>query len=44
MCRSVGISCVGYEEKFKALLIAIESGRSTIAKSAVKRDKELKRL
>lgn len=38
------ISCVGYEEQLKALLIAIETKRSIDVKSAIKRDRELKRL
>ncbi|KAF5443230.1 hypothetical protein F2P56_035805 [Juglans regia] len=37
----IGISFGGYEEQFKALLIAIEASHS---KSATKRDRELKRL
>lgn len=38
------ISCVGYEEQLKALLIAIETKRSIDVKSAIKRDRELKHL
>ena len=32
----VGISCDGYEEKFRALLIAIEARQPSLAKSASK--------
>lgn len=37
----LGISCVGFEEQLKALLIAIEARRSKALKSTVKRDREL---
>lgn len=37
----IGISFEGYEEQFKALLIALETSHS---KSTTKRDRELKRL
>lgn len=40
----VGISCDGFEELFSALLIAIEAGQSSLARSASKRERELKRL
>lgn len=40
----VGISCEGFEEQFKALLVAIEADRTLAMKSAVKVDRELKRL
>lgn len=40
----VGISYEGYEEQIKALLVAIEARWSTALKSAVKKDRELKRL
>lgn len=33
----VGISCEGYEEQFKAFLIAIEAGHPVLARSAFKR-------
>lgn len=36
----MGISCEGFEEQFRALLIAIELNRF----SATKRDRELRRL
>ncbi|XP_042970966.1 uncharacterized protein LOC122303308 isoform X2 [Carya illinoinensis] len=37
----LGISCVGYEEQFKALIIAIEAGQQG---SVSKRERELRRL
>ncbi|KAG6652954.1 hypothetical protein CIPAW_05G041700 [Carya illinoinensis] len=40
----VGISCEGFEEQFRALLIAIEAGQPALAKSAAKKERELKRL
>lgn len=40
----MGISCVGFEEQFKALLVAIEVARSNAVKSTMKRDRELKHL
>ncbi|XP_040989014.1 uncharacterized protein LOC121236643 [Juglans microcarpa x Juglans regia] len=40
----VGISCHGFEEHFRALLIAIEAGQPALAKSAAKKERELKRL
>lgn len=33
----VGISCVGFEEQFNALLVAIKAGHSTATKSVVKK-------
>lgn len=38
----MGLSCEGYEEQFKALLEAIEAGRSTTMKSVVRKERELK--
>ncbi|KAF5451553.1 hypothetical protein F2P56_026652 [Juglans regia] len=40
----VEISYDGYEDQFMALLVAMEANRSTVMKSAVKKDRELKRL
>lgn len=40
----MGISCDGFEEQFKALIIAIESGHSLALKSASKKERELRRL
>lgn len=40
----MGISCVGFEEQFKALLVAIEVGRSSALKLASKKERELRRL
>lgn len=40
----VGISCKGFEEQFKALLVAIDAGRSMVSKSAAKKEREFKRL
>jgi len=40
----VGISCVGFEEQFRALLIAIEVGQPSLARSALKKERELMRL
>ena len=39
----IGISCKGYEEQFKALLIAIET-RHQKGGTGVKENRELKRL
>lgn len=40
----VGISCSGYEEKFKALLIAIEAGQLSLAKSIAGKERTKKIL
>lgn len=40
----VGISCEGFEEQFKALLIAIEAEQPFLARSSSKKERELKRL
>ncbi|XP_040988756.1 uncharacterized protein LOC121236396 [Juglans microcarpa x Juglans regia] len=40
----VGLTCDRYEERFMALLIAMEAGRPTAMKSAVRKERELKRL
>lgn len=40
----MGLSCEGYEDQFMALLVAMEVGRSTAMKSAVRKERELKRL
>lgn len=40
----MGIYCEGFEEQFKALLVAIEAGRSTALKSTIKKERELKQL
>lgn len=40
----VGISCERYEEQFIALLIAIEASQHSLAKSATRKEKELKKL
>ena len=37
----LGISCAGYEEQFKALIIAIEAGQNG---AGTKRERELRRL
>lgn len=38
----VGITCEGNEDQFRALLIAIEAGQPSLAKSAVRKERELK--
>lgn len=40
----MGIYCEGFEDQFKALLVAIEAGRILAMKSAMKRNRELKPL
>lgn len=40
----VGISCEGYEEQFRALTTTIEASHPAQARSASKKDKELKKL
>lgn len=40
----VNIYCGGYEEQFKALLIAIEAGQPSLAKSVVRKERELKKF
>lgn len=40
----MGVSCVGFDEQFTALVIAIEAGQPSSARSAAKKNRELKRL
>ncbi|KAF5465993.1 hypothetical protein F2P56_015952 [Juglans regia] len=40
----VGLFYDGYEEQLRALLVAIEAGRSTVEQSSVKKKRELRRL
>lgn len=40
----MGISCVGFEDQFKALLVAIEAGRPLAMKSIPKKNWELEGL
>lgn len=40
----VGTSCDSYEGQFRALLIAIEAGQPSKAKSTLKKERELKHL
>ncbi|XP_040996360.1 uncharacterized protein LOC121242550 [Juglans microcarpa x Juglans regia] len=44
LCGWVGLSCDDYKDQFMALLVAMEAGRSTVMKSAVRKERELKRL
>lgn len=38
-----GISCGGFEQQFQALLIAIEAGQPSLAKSVAKKERKLKK-
>lgn len=40
----VRIYCDGYEEQFRALLIAIEFGQPFLSKSAARKEREMKKL
>lgn len=40
----VGLSCDGFEEQYKALLVAIEAGCSLALKLASKKERKLRRL
>lgn len=40
----MGISCDGFEEQFKALLVAIKLGRSSALKSTSKKEREIRRF
>ncbi|KAG6706344.1 hypothetical protein I3842_07G219300 [Carya illinoinensis] len=44
MSHFLGMSCEGYEDQLQALLIAIKSGQPLLARLAMKKDRELKRL
>ncbi|XP_042952731.1 uncharacterized protein LOC122289632 isoform X1 [Carya illinoinensis] len=44
MSYCLGMSCEGYEDQLQALLITIKSGQPLLARSSMKKDRELKKL